>query len=305
MSNLFSRTLSASLLNVFKTPNSTMSQVVGSIFKGENSNIEANLKGKLGQVHLVGAGPGDAELITLKAYRLFQHADVVMVDWLVNPEILSLFPGRCERVFVGKKCGRHSMSQQQICDLLVDYAMAGKTVIRLKGGDPAIFARVAEECDALTTNNIPYTIVPGITSASGASAYAGIPLTHRECAQSVRFITAHLRDASQQPDWHKLVAGQQDQNGETLVFYMGFKRLSMICDKLVKAGMTPSMPVAVIQQATTSEQKLCIGTLEDISSQVELARMDGPAIIIVGEVVNKRNAVDAKLLSFNDSLYHL
>lgn len=297
MTNFITRTLSAALLQLFRLPlHSTYSS--WSFMDGSRKHLLVQPdKPTVGQVHLIGAGPGDAELITLKAYRLFQLADVVLVDWLVNPELLSMFPASCERVFVGKQCGKHSMSQEQICALLVEYAQSGNTVIRLKGGDPAIFARVAEECDRLTEHQIPFTIVPGITSASGASAYAGIPLTHRDCAQSVRFVTAHLQDPTQQPDWRRLVNSSDENSGETLVFYMGFKRLEMICSNLIAAGMQVTMPIAVIQQATTPEQKVCIGELHDIERKVKSSNLKGPAIIIVGKVVNRRNAVNLNLLS--------
>lgn len=250
-----------------------------------------------GQVLLVGAGPGDPELITLKAYKALKNADVVLVDWLVNPDILAMLEPDCERVFVGKKCGKHSMSQQQIGELLVRYASKGLNVVRLKGGDPAIFARVAEECQILADNNIPFAILPGITSASGASAYAGIPLTHRDCAQSVRFITAHLKDPHHQPDWKKLIPSTLDKNGETLVFYMGLNRLNSICEQLIANGMSDRTPVAVIDQATTQEQQVCAASLMDIGQKVAKKSFCGPALIIVGEVVDKRFSINHELLS--------
>jgi uroporphyrin-III C-methyltransferase len=260
-----------------------------------------------GKVYLIGAGPGDAELLTLKAHRLIQQADVVMYDWLVNPDIINMIPKQVERVFVGKKCGRHSMQQADICQLMVDVALTGKNIVRLKGGDPAIFARAAEECDILAKHHIDFAIVPGITAASGASAYAGIPLTHRECAQSVRFITAHLKSvksdsgelksADDEPNWHTLVAGANASHGETLVFYMGLKRIETIMQRLQTHGLSANTPVAVIDQASTQQQQVCIGTLANIAQRVTEQNFQGPAVTIVGEVVNKRHQVNLSLLS--------
>ncbi|MFT6285035.1 MAG: uroporphyrin-III C-methyltransferase [Arenicella sp.] len=264
-----------------------------------------------GHVYLIGAGPGDAELLTIKAHRLIQQADVVMYDWLVNPDIIKMIPRHVERVFVGKKCGRHSMQQADICQLMVDVALTGKNIVRLKGGDPAIFARAAEECDILTQYQIDFAIVPGITAASGASAYAGIPLTHRECAQSVRFITAHLKSvksatgelksSTDEPNWQALVAGANasasSSNRETLVFYMGLKRIDIIMQRLETHGLAASTPVAVIDQASTAQQKVCIGTLENIAQRVTEQNFQGPAVTIVGDVVNRRHKVNLSLLS--------
>ncbi|MGY0581716.1 MAG: uroporphyrinogen-III C-methyltransferase [Paraglaciecola chathamensis] len=275
--------------------------------KGLNSGLRTDLKkfnavnrhrnagGKPGHVHLIGSGPGDAELLTVKAYRLLQSVDVVMYDWLVNPEILDMIPPHVERRFVGKKCGEHSMTQIEISELLVSVAKEGKTIARLKGGDPAIFARAAEECDLLTRNHIPFSIVPGITAASGASAYAGIPLTHRDCAQSVRFITAHLKDPALQPDWQSLVTGAmpdaQGKNAETLVFYMGLRRIESIMQQLQAHGLPMDMPVAIIDKATSTQQQVCIGQVKNIAQRIHTRQFTGPALIIVGEVVSKRQKV--------------
>jgi uroporphyrin-III C-methyltransferase len=283
-----------------------------------NKLVPRRKRNDKGHVYLIGAGPGDAELLTLKAHRLIQQADVVMYDWLVNPDIIKMIPRHVERVFVGKKCGRHSMQQADICQLMVEVALTGKNIVRLKGGDPAIFARAAEECDVLAKHHIDFAIVPGITAASGASAYAGIPLTHRECAQSVRFITAHLKSfigelksekstvgelksPTDEPNWQALVAGarasQSTNKGETLVFYMGLKRIDIIMQRLTTHGLMASTPVAVIDQATTAQQQVCIGTLENIAQRVLERNFQGPAVTIVGEVVNKRHDVNLSLLS--------
>lgn len=282
-------------------------------FLSSNKIVQRSQGANKGHVHLIGAGPGDAELLTLKAHRLIQQADVVMYDWLVNPDIIKMIPSHVERIFVGKKCGRHSMQQADICQLLVEVALTGKNVVRLKGGDPAIFARAAEECDILAKHHIDFAIVPGITAASGASAYAGIPLTHRDCAQSVRFITAHLKSvksvksatgdlksvksATDEPNWKALVARANASHGETLVFYMGLKRIETIMQRLETHGLSANMPVAVIDQATTPQQQVCIGTLGNIAHRVIQRNFQGPAVTIVGEVVNKRHEVNLSLLS--------
>jgi uroporphyrin-III C-methyltransferase len=276
-----------------------------------NQFVQRNKRGDKGHVYLIGAGPGDAELLTLKAHRLIQQADVVMYDWLVNPDIIKMIPSHVERVFVGKKCGRHSMQQADICQLMIQVALTCKNIVRLKGGDPAIFARAAEECDILAKHHINFAIVPGITAASGASAYAGIPLTHRECAQSVRFITAHLKSvtsatgtlksSTDEPNWKALVTGaiasHSSTNSETLVFYMGLKRIDTIMQRLESHGLPANTPVAVIDQATTPQQQVCIGTLENIAKRVTERNFQGPAVTIVGEVVNKRHKVNLPLLS--------
>ena len=263
----------------------------------KNQFVQRNKRGDKGHVYLIGAGPGDAELLTLKAHRLIQQADVVMYDWLVNPDIIKMIPSHVERVFVGKKCGRHSMQQADICQLMIQVALTGKNIVRLKGGDPAIFARAAEECDILAKHHINFAIVPGITAASGASAYAGIPLTHRDCAQSVRFITAHLKSATDEPNWQALVAGASASHGETLVFYMGLKRIETIMQRLETHGLAVNTPVAVVDQASTPQQQVCIGTLENIAKRVTERNFQGPAVTIVGEVVNKRHRVNLSLLS--------
>jgi uroporphyrin-III C-methyltransferase len=256
-------------------------------------------KGGRGKVWLIGAGPGDAELLTLKAHRLIQQADVIMYDWLVNPDILAMIPESAARVFVGKKCGHHSMTQQDICQLMVDIASTGKNIVRLKGGDPALFARAGEECDILAAHGINFAIVPGITAASGASAYAGIPLTHRDCAQSVRFITAHLKNEQDEPDWSAMLPASGQALRETLVFYMGLGRLGTIMQRLTLHGLNPQTPVAVVDHATAVSQQVCVGTVADIAVKVADRGFSGPAIIIVGEVVNKRQQVDLELLIDN------
>lgn len=244
-----------------------------------------------GQVYLIGAGVGDIELLTIKAYRLLQNADVIMVDWLVNKDLYQYFNKRSEILFVGKKCGKHSIKQEQICELLLSKAQQGKTVVRLKGGDPSIFGRLAEETDILQRHGIPFAVVPGITAATGCAAYSGIPLTHRNCAQSVRFITASLKSTEDEVKW-STIANEQD----TLVFYMGLGKVDQIAQSLMNHGMRYDMPIAIVDQGTLSEQITVCATLQTIAQEKLKHSLKGPAMIIVGEVVNKRCKVDLTLL---------
>jgi uroporphyrin-III C-methyltransferase len=238
------------------------------------------------QVFIVGAGAGDIELLTIKALKAIQVADVIMVDWLVNPDIYSLFPKSAERIFVGKKCGQHSMKQADICQLMVEKAKQGKTVVRLKGGDPSIFGRLAEETDELAIHDIAFTIIPGVTAASGCAAYSGIPLTHRDCAQAVKFVTAHLKDADDECNWQQLA-----KERDTLVFYMGLNRVDKIAERLMTFGMNSSTPIAIIDQGTSADQQVFTSKLATIDAKKDLSTFKGPALIIVGEVVKHRAEV--------------
>ncbi|MGB3725731.1 MAG: uroporphyrinogen-III C-methyltransferase [Glaciecola sp.] len=240
------------------------------------------------QVIIVGAGPGDAELMTIKGYKALQNADVVLYDWLVSEEVLDLIPAGTEKVFVGKRCAQHSMAQKTICELMVSHAQLGKRVVRLKGGDPAIFARTLEETKILAQHNIPFCIIPGITAASGASAYTGISLTHRDCAQSVRYVTASLKCIDDEPNWSQIVNNCET---ETLVFYMGLSKLNLITQRLISAGVPVDFPVAVIDKACTSQQQLACGQLNNIAHNTSVQTFNGPALIVVGRVVDHYEAI--------------
>ena len=236
-----------------------------------------------GEVYLVGAGPGDPELLTLKALRLMQQADVVIYDRLVSAPILELCRRDATKVYVGKARSNHSVPQDGINALLVEYAQKGKRVCRLKGGDPFIFGRGGEEIQELVEANVTFQVVPGITAASGCSAYAGIPLTHRDYAQSVRFLTGHLKEGSPELPWNELVYENQ-----TLVLYMGLVGLERICEQLIAHGQRADMPVALISKGTTPEQKVIVGTLADIAAKVSEHHIVAPTLTIIGEVVNLR-----------------
>lgn len=248
---------------------------------------------KEGKVYIVGAGPGDVELLTLKALRLIKQADIVLFDALVGKDVIAEIPRHVKREYVGKRCGQHSMKQQEISAKVVELAKAGHCVVRLKGGDPALFARTCEETMALTEANIPFAIVPGITAASGMSAYTGIPLTDRRCAQSVSFITAHFQNPEAWPDMPQLAKNVASQ---TVVVYMGLSRLSLLCDALEKQGIANDWPVAAVENATSPQQRVIEGSLGTIGSLVSEANVSGPTLLIFGKVVESRQLVNTSLL---------
>lgn len=255
-----------------------------------------------GEVFLVGAGPGDAELLTFKALRLMQQADVVFYDRLVSKQILEMCPVNAEMKYVGKAQSEHSVPQNQINQLLADYAKQGKKVLRLKGGDPFIFGRGGEEIELLADQSVPFQVVPGITAANGCSAYAGIPLTHRDYAQSVRFVTGHLRASKEELEgqnadsdkykyalpWNELIHPNQ-----TLVIYMGLNGIDIICDQLIRHGMSAETPIALVEKGTTPEQKVYTSTLKDMPELVRNTDIGAPTLTIVGGVVALRDKLQS------------
>jgi uroporphyrin-III C-methyltransferase/precorrin-2 dehydrogenase/sirohydrochlorin ferrochelatase len=263
--------------------------IAEAIFSGNPAQAEALFEAALaapaqfrrtGEVYLIGAGPGDPDLLTLRAFRLIQQSDVVLYDRLVSPEIMALVPERAERIYVGKRRAEHAVPQTDINQLLVDHARRGKRVARLKGGDPFIFGRGGEEIEQLAAAQIPFQVVPGITAANGCSAYAGIPLTHRDYAQSVQFVTGQLKDGSVDLHWPELVS-----EGKTLVFYMGLSSLPVICEALRAHGMADDMDVALVEKGTTREQRVLVSTLAELPARLQQLEVSSPSLFIVGRVV--------------------
>jgi uroporphyrin-III C-methyltransferase / precorrin-2 dehydrogenase / sirohydrochlorin ferrochelatase len=239
-----------------------------------------------GEVTLVGAGPGDPELLTLKALRALQDADVVLHDRLVPEAVLDMARRDAARVCVGKTAGGGGSTQEEINELLIAHARAGKRVVRLKGGDPFIFGRGGEELEALAREQISFSVIPGVTAAAGCAAYSGIPLTHRDYAHSVTFVSGHADQHDQEPDWAALA-----RPGNTAVFYMGLARVGHIAAKLIEHGARPKLPVGIIAQGTLPNQRVVTATLATISELAAHASLESPALLVVGEVVSLHSAL--------------
>ena len=234
-----------------------------------------------GKVHLVGAGPGDPDLITVKALKLLQTADAIVYDRLANSELLEHAQAHCDLIYVGKKKDQHSLPQEQICELLMLLARCGKNVVRLKGGDPFIFGRGGEEIEYLQQHDIGCQIVPGITAAIGCAASTQIPLTHRDHAHAVTFITGHRQNGQMHINWD--LALQKDS---TVVFYMGLSNIGEITSQLIERGCSSSMPFAVVSEGTSNQQQVVVGTVSDIAKKVQQTAVTSPALLIMGEVVS-------------------
>lgn len=241
---------------------------------------------KTGKVYLVGAGPGDPGLLTVRGLELLRHAPVIVYDLLVNPALLEEADAQTIKIFVGKRAGRHCIAQSDINDVLITHARAGHDVVRLKGGDPFVFGRGGEEAEALMEAGIRFEIVPGVSSAMAVPAYAGVPLTHRQCASSFAVVTGHeARKANSSVDWAKLATAV-----DTLVILMGLTNLPIIVQKLIEHGRPAQTPVAVIRSGTTNEQESVVGTLSDIVEKSAL--IEPPALIVVGDVVSLANKLE-------------
>jgi uroporphyrin-III C-methyltransferase/precorrin-2 dehydrogenase/sirohydrochlorin ferrochelatase len=239
-----------------------------------------------GEVYLVGAGPGDPELLTFKALRLMQQADIVFYDRLVSKEVLALVRREADQVYVGKQRAWHSVRQEEINQLLLEEAQKGRRVLRLKGGDPFIFGRGGEEIATLAAEQIPFQVVPGVTAASGCASYAGIPLTHRDYSQSCVFVTGQLKAGELDLNWPALV-----QPHQTVVVYMGLGGLAVLSQQLLSHGMSADMPAALIQQGTTERQKVWVSTVADLPALAEREKPVAPTMVIIGEVVKLHNSL--------------
>lgn len=258
----------------------------GGIRKMEQSKVKVKLKGK---VYICGAGPGDRNLLTIKASNLLSECDVILYDRLVNRGILSMASSKSEKVYVGRESGDPTTNQMITNELMVKYAKEGKKILRLKGGDPFIFGRGGEEAEFLSSKNIKYEIVPGISSLNGAAVYSGIPLTHRDYSSSVVILTAHesIEKKKSSVNWNSITKA-----ADTIVIFMGLEQLKNITRKLIEAGLTKSAKIAVIENATSNKQRVVVGNLDNIEKRVRQKKIQSPAIIIVGKVVGIQNKIN-------------
>ncbi len=273
------------------------STIADRVFSGHEDEAEKELQKAIdaanpspefqGEVYLVGAGPGDPDLLTFRALRLMQNCDVMVYDRLVSPAIRAMVRSDAELIYVGKERDKHTMQQENINELLVRLAKEGKRVLRLKGGDPFIFGRGGEEIELLAQNNVPFQVVPGITAAAGCASYSGIPLTHRDYSQACVFVTGHLKDGTVDLNWPALA-----QPNQTVVFYMGLHGAPTLCKEMMAHGMPGSTPVALVQKGTTPEQKTIIATLDTLEETVKNHEFKPPTLIIVGEVVSLKEKLD-------------
>jgi uroporphyrin-III C-methyltransferase/precorrin-2 dehydrogenase/sirohydrochlorin ferrochelatase len=270
-----------------------LSPVAEMVFSGRDVEAEAQLQAMIkdsaeheinrGEVYLVGAGPGNPDLLTFRALRLMQQADVIVYDRLVSPPILDMCRRDAERVYVGKERDDHTVPQEEINLMLVRLAKEGKRTLRLKGGDPFIFGRGGEEIETLVEHGVPFQVVPGITAAAGVASYAGIPLTHRDYAQSVAFVTGHLKENTFNLNWEGIA-----RHDQTIVIYMGLKGLPLLCDALIKHGLTAETPAAIVQHGTLPTQRVITGDLNTLPALAQAAHLKAPTLIIVGNVVKLR-----------------
>ena len=254
--------------------------------------METQKKLEAGKVWLIGAGPGDQDLLTVKAARLIAQADALVFDHLVGDGIMDLARADARRIYAGKEASNHTLPQASINSLLVDLAREGLSVVRLKGGDPFIFGRGGEELEALAASGVPFEVVPGVTAAAGCAAYSGFPLTHRDHAQAVTFVTGHLKDGTVNLDWPAFA-----RPGQTVVFYMGIGAAGEICRQMIKHGLPASTPAAVVRNGTLPDQQTLLATLGTLPHRIEESGVKPPALIVVGSVVN----LHAKLNWFEQS----
>ena len=260
-------------------------------------NVNSKSKLQAGEVALVGSGPGDAELLTIRALRFIEQAEIAIYDRLVSDEIMALLPADCERLYVGKEQAKHCVPQDRINELLLQYAQQGKRVLRLKGGDPFIFGRGGEEAQYLLKNGVSCHLCPGITAASGCTTYAGIPLTHRGVAQGCTFITGHMQNDGQlHLPWQSL-----SDSSQTIVFYMGINTLPSITEQLIKHGRNANTPAALIRKGTQPEQQIFRGKISNLAALVAEHKITPPTLIVIGDVVNQLTDVALAKPGFLDA----